>query len=62
MDNLSGRLTGISAFVRDSDIQNMVVVGETKLSRRQLADIEMIAQETGVKLHFVGSIKTIHGQ
>ncbi|OBU16297.1 helix-turn-helix-type transcriptional regulator [Photobacterium aquimaris] len=62
IDNLSGRLTGISAFVRERGIQHLVVVGETKLSRRQLADIEMITQETAVKLHFVGSIKTIHGQ
>ncbi|MCD9517754.1 MerR family transcriptional regulator [Photobacterium phosphoreum] len=62
MTNLSGRLTGISACIRERNIKDLVVVGETKLSRRQLADIEMVEQETGVTLHFVGSIKTIHGQ
>lgn len=62
MTNLSGRLTGISACIRERNIKDLVVVGETKLSRRQLADIEMVERETGVKLHFVGSVKTIHGQ
>ncbi|KJG10783.1 MerR family transcriptional regulator [Photobacterium kishitanii] len=61
MTHLSGRLTGISACIRERNIKNLVVVGETKLSRRQLDDIEMIEQETGVKLHFVGSVKMIHG-
>ncbi|MEC6830669.1 MerR family transcriptional regulator [Photobacterium toruni] len=61
MAGLSGRLTGISACIRERNIVNFIVVGETKLSRRQLADIETVQQETGVKLHFIGSIKTIHG-
>ncbi|PST94298.1 helix-turn-helix-type transcriptional regulator [Photobacterium sp. NCIMB 13483] len=61
MPNLSGRLTGLSACIRERNIVNLVIVGETKLSRRQLADIDMVQQETGVKLYFVGSIKIIHG-
>lgn len=62
MAGISGRLTGMAACIRERSITNLVIVGETKLSCRQLSDIEMIQQETGVKLYFVGSIKTIHAQ
>ncbi|PLC59114.1 MerR family transcriptional regulator [Photobacterium carnosum] len=62
MTGLSGRLTGMPAYIRERSIVNLIIVGESKLSRRQLTDIERVQQETGVTLHFVGSIKTIHGQ
>lgn len=62
MTSVNGRLTGLAAGVRERKITHIAVVGETKLSRQQLTDIDMLQQETNVNVFFVGSIKTIHAQ
>lgn len=60
LSDLTGKLTGIAALMRERKITAWYVVGDKKLTSKQLDDIDALCAAVSIPCEWVGSIKTIH--